>query len=114
MPLSRSTEGSDHRLLGQQADVAGAPGTVFHQTITISAEGIQTVDATWADPGFQGEGAFGAWMLANHFEDAAAGDLDEGGSIEDARSTGEILRQYAEEWAAYLEESGCTYDAIGC
>ena len=95
-------------------DVAGAPGTVFHQTITVSAEGIQTVDSTWADPGFQGEGAFGAWLLANHFEDADAADWDEGGSIEDARSAGEIQRQYAEQWAAYLEESGCTYDATGC
>jgi hypothetical protein len=95
-------------------DVAGAPGTVFHQTITLSADGIQTVDASWFEPGIQGDRAFRFWMLANHFEDADATDWDEDGSIEDARSSGEIRRQYAEQWGAYLEESGCTYDAIGC
>ena len=44
----------------------------------------------------------------------AADCCGEGGSIEDARSDGHLRRQYADLWAAHLQETGCTYTDIEC
>jgi hypothetical protein len=44
----------------------------------------------------------------------AAVRCGEDGSIEDALADGELRRRYADLWAGYLTETGCTYDAIGC
>ena len=54
-------------------------------------------------------------MLANNPQDAAAADCCGGdGSMEEARADGELRRQYADLWTAYLQETGCTYTDIGC
>ena len=53
-------------------------------------------------------------MPANHPEDAAAADCCSGDTVEEARANGDLRRLYAEEWVAYLTESGCTYTDVGC
>ena len=95
--------------------VVDAPATPITETITVTADGIEEIDASFAAPLFPANDAFNAWMRANHPEDAAAADCcSEDGSIEEARADGELRRQYADLWAAYLGENGCTYNDIGC
>jgi hypothetical protein len=102
----------DHQYLHRVVD---APATPITETITVTADGIEEMDASFAAPLFPANDAFIACMRANHPEDAAAADCcGEDGSIEEARSDGELRRQYADLWAAYLRENACTYNDIGC
>jgi hypothetical protein len=102
----------DHQYLQRVVD---APATPITETITVTADGIEEIDISFAAPLFPANDAFNAWMRANHPEDAAAADCcGEDGSIEQARADGELRRQYADQWAAYLGENGCTYNDIGC
>ena len=104
-------EFGDHQYLER---VVGAPATQKRETFTVSDGGIEEFDETWLNDGYDGGHAFDPWMLANHPEDAAAAGCCSGDTVEEARSNGELRRQYAEEWAAYLTESGCTYTDVGC
>ena len=101
----------DHQHLQQ---VAGAPATQIEQTFTVSKGGIDEFDLSYITDGYGANDAFNAWMLANHPDDAAAADCCGGDTVEEARANGELRRQYADQWAAYLEENGCTYNDIGC
>jgi hypothetical protein len=95
--------------------VADAPATPITETITLTAMGIQQADMSFGDPGFPANDGFNSWMSANHPQDAEAADCCGGdGSIDEARSDGELRRRYADLWAAYLEETDCTYDNIPC
>ena len=79
-----------------------------------SPHSFEEFDEMYLNDGYDVNDAFNSWMLANHPEDAAAADCCSGDTVEEARSNGELRRQYAEEWAAYLTESGCTYTDVGC
>jgi hypothetical protein len=104
-------EFGDHQYLQR---VAGAPATQIRQTFTVSDGGIEELDLAYLNDGYGANDAFNSWMLVNHPEDAAAADCCGGDTIEKARADGELRRQYAEEWVAYLTESGCTYTDVGC
>ena len=94
--------------------VAGARETQVRQTFTVSDEGIEGLEWDYLTFGYDANDAFNHWMTRNHPEDAAAADCCGGDTIEEARANGELRRRYAEEWATYLEENGCTYADIGC
>ena len=104
-------EFGDHQYLQR---VVGAPATQMRETFTVSAGGIEQFDETYLNDGYDASNAFDSWMLADHPEDAAAAGCCSGDTVEEARANGELRRQYAEEWAAYLTESGCTYTDVGC
>ena len=94
--------------------VAGAVATQIRQTFTVSDDGIEELEWNYLTFGYDANDAFNDWMLRNHPGDAAAADCCGGDTIEEAHANGELRRQYAEEWATYLEENGCTYNDIGC
>jgi len=104
-------EFGDHQHLQR---VVGAPATQIEHTFTVSAGGIETLDTVYVSTGYDANDAFNAWMLTNHPEDAAAADCCGGDTVEEAGANGALRRQYADQWAAYLQESGCTYTDIGC
>ena len=55
---------------------------------------------------------FQRWVLKNHPEDL--GEVgDDFTSVEEARHSGLLIRQYAQEWGAYLQANNCTY-TDGC
>jgi len=111
-PVVVVCEYGNHQHLQQ---VVGAPATPVVETITVTVEGIMSTDQSYAPPLFPANEAFNAWMQANHPDDAAAADCcGEDGSMEEARTDGELRHRYADLWAIYLEESGCTYTDIGC
>lgn len=94
-------EYGNHQHLQQ---VAGAAATPITETITVTADGIEEMNASYGDPLFPANDDFNAWMLANHAQDAAAADCCGGdGSVEEARANGELRREYADLWAASLE-----------
>ncbi len=53
---------------------------------------------------------FEAWVAEFHPEDTQAASCCAFFSVEEAQERGELRRQYAEEWAAWLEENGCVWD----
>jgi hypothetical protein len=53
--------------------------------------------------------AFRAWVQENHPEVERMIEIG-WADIEEAMAFGETRRQYAELWAAYLDENGCTWD----
>ena len=94
-------EYGNHQHLQQ---VAGAAATPITETITVTADGIEEMHASYGDPLFPANDIFNAWMLANHPQDATAADCCGGdASIEEARANGELRREYADLWAASLE-----------
>ena len=72
--------------------------------------------AGYGSPQFPANDAFNFWVLENFPEHVSAADCcGEGESIEEARADEELRRQYADLWAAYLEESDYTYTVwVGC
>ena len=105
-------EYGDHNYLHLVVD---APATPITETFTVTAEGIEGIDTSYHEPLFPANDAFDSWMRANYPQDAEAADCcGENGSIEEARSDGELRRQYADLWTFYLAESGCSYTDIGC
>ena len=92
--------------------VVGAPATPKTDTFTVSEDGIEDFDESYSDPLFPANDTFNAWMSANHPEDAVAADCCGGDTVEAARADGELRSRYADEWAAYLTENGCTYDTL--
>ena len=56
---------------------------------------------------------FNAWMEEHHPDDAEVVECCGWPSLDEARQTGALRARYGEEWAAYLEAKGCTFDE-GC
>ncbi len=96
--------------------LVGAPATSSTLTLTISPDGTIT---QWRDvahfPAWVTEGPLLSWMIQTHPADAHmvsfAGTFN---SVEQARERGLARAEYAEEWAAFLEESECAFDDLDC
>jgi ketosteroid isomerase-like protein len=72
--------------------------------ITRIVESADIADyAVVADP-------FEAWVAEFHPDDTQAVSCCAFFSVEEAPERGELRRQYAEEWAAWLEENGCVWN----
>ena len=123
-------EGTGHvceaSFLDAVADAAGwAPGTMQF-TIELSPDGITHISQAFRMPDnvpLTGEDPFFQWMLANHRDDLRAisccedRDSDEQEAtipVEDARAAGELRRRYADEWGAFLADTGCDARDVDC
>ena len=56
---------------------------------------------------------FDTWMQEHHSDDDEVVACCDWPSLDEARQTGALRARYGEEWAAYLEAKGCTFDE-GC
>ncbi len=96
-------------------ELVGAEPEEVTDTITMESEGrialTSTEYASSPDAYADVHEPFLEWMELEFPDDAAAVDCCGWESIDDARERGELRLHYAQLWAAYLEENGCTYDA---
>lgn len=107
-------EGDERDYLHRAVD---APATAAVVTYTVTAQGLQRMNVSFPSdsPRFPAGAAFAFWMKQNHPEDSeSASRTLTAESIEEARANGELHRQYADLWAVYLSETGCSYDDMGC
>ena len=104
---------TDHHYV---ARLVGAPAVAWTARIRFDENGkISVLTETFGQPDYNVVNRpFHAWMLANHPEDAATVDCCGGETVEESITRGTLRAQYADEWAAYLDENGCTYEDFGC
>lgn len=99
--------------LTQAVDATPIPTTT---TFTVTPSGITEVHFGYGSPDFTHVGfPFRSWLAANRPDVSClawyAGDesCNELTTLEEQREDGRLVAKYAREWAAYLEESGCSY-----
>ena len=80
----------------------------------MTAQGIQQTLDVHGPPFRPAADSFEIWLRANHPQDREAAGCCGGDTIEEARANGELRRRYADLWASYLTESGCSWDDFGC
>jgi ketosteroid isomerase-like protein len=98
-----------HDAPAQAVDAVAVPTTT---TMKITPDGIGEFHELYGRPDFTFVGDFFyAWMEENHPDDALATDFGNWLSLEEASEHGRITAQYADEWAADLEATGCTFSA---
>jgi ketosteroid isomerase-like protein len=102
-------EQGTHDAPAQAVDAVAVPNTT---TMKITPDGIGEFHELYGRPdfGFVGE-PFDAWMTENHPDDVLAAGFGNWSSLEEANEHGRIRAQYADEWAADLEATGCTFSA---
>lgn len=90
----------------------GAPSIVMTATMTVTADGIASLNET-SDVGPDVVlTPFTRWMMATHPEAAdALGVFMQWDTAEAAEASGATVVEYADEYAAFLAANGCTYDA---
>jgi hypothetical protein len=54
---------------------------------------------------------FSRWIIETHPEALVATNCCGGTTPEHSQLNGEMLARYADEWAAYLQANGCTYES---
>lgn len=99
--------------LSQVVDASVVPHTA---TFVVGPAGITLLDQDFGPPDFLTYGRpFSAWMDAHHPDDADAVGCCGWESVEDARGKGALLAEYADLWAAWLEDHpGCTWRDTAC
>lgn len=81
----------------------------------VTRDGIGDIEVKYTYHNFAAtDGAFGRWMNANHPEIDIDTVFFPGDTVAESVTRGELRALYAEEWAAYLEANGCTYEDYGC
>ncbi len=97
-----------HEYLAQAVNGPVVPHTM---TMVVTPAGVTRLADIFGDPSFNTVYTpFAAWMAVHHPEDAAAVEFGNWSSIEEAGETGLLVAEYADEWASYLEENGCTFE----
>jgi hypothetical protein len=100
----------EHGTHDAPAQAVGAVAVPTTTTMKITADGIGELDEQYGGPSFLYVGVpFDAWMTINNPADALAAGFGNWSSLEEASEHGRIRAQYADEWAAELEASGCTF-----
>jgi len=101
-----------HDAPAQAVDAVAVPTTT---TMKITPDGIGEFDELYGglDFAYVGE-PFDAWMTENNPADALAAGFGNWSSLEEASEHGRIKAQYADEWAADLDASGCTWNQSNC
>lgn len=104
-----------YEVLIAPARETGGPAVPELATITVEGGVITALHRDVSDPlYFVIDGPFDDWMVEHHPDAAATVRCcGEDGTVDEARRRGEQRARYAQEWAAYLEEKGCTFDE-GC
>ena len=109
-PEQGTTLSCDHDSLGaaeQAVDGTPIPTTT---SFTITSLGISEINESYGATDYTTVGyRFRTWMRANHPDDADRVGFRTWTSVEDARSSGALYGEYAQEWATYLEANGCAY-----
>lgn len=85
-------------------------------TFTVGAAGIVEVAETFGQPDFNTYfEPFSAWMSAHHPQDVEATACCGGETVEESRARGALRVEYADLWAAWLQEHpDCTWRDIAC
>ncbi len=103
-----------YRDLQSVAQAVGAPPVENTMTLVVINGAITSYVNIFGQPDYNTVNTpFDAWMAENHPEDAEAAACCGGDTVVEAASNGALRASYSEEWAAYLEAKGCTYDT-GC
>jgi hypothetical protein len=100
-------------------DAVGAPPVRISIGMEVGVDGIQGFWITpWAPNYDSVSRPFQQWIEEHHPDDAPAADwaipITHSTSVEEAERFGRIRTEYAEEWAAYMEANGCTFNDWGC
>lgn len=99
-----------HTNLDALVQAVDGPPVPIDLTLVISPDGIREWISLFGDPDFNTVSRpFSRWMSANRLDAAGSVGFGNWGSIEEAEENGILTAQYAEEWAAYLTEMGCSY-----
>jgi hypothetical protein len=92
-------------------DAVGAPPVDITLTALITDAGITRLATEIIDGSTvlsDVDSAFDRWVLATHPADPVAMCCD-GATVDEARHSGELRAQYADDFAAYLVAHGCTF-----
>lgn len=106
-------EYAQQEYLSRAVDGPAVPHTM---TMVVGPDGIERLESDFGDPDFGVYAEpFYAWMQAHHPDDAQAVVCCGWDSVEDAQQSGELVAQYADEWAAWLEDNpSCTWRDTHC
>jgi hypothetical protein len=92
----------------------GAPPVSTSFIAVVTPDGIDRLTFSHGQPDFLDTGLpFEQWIAENHPEAIEATALWDWATLEEARQTGVVTAQFAEEWATYLDENDCTF-VDGC
>ena len=84
-------------------------------TMKIWPDGIGEFQELYDQPDFNFVGEpFDAWMTENNPDDALAAGIGNWSSLEEANEHGRIRAQYADEWSADLQATGCPFERTNC
>lgn len=98
------------------AQAVGAPPVPVLTSLVVTPAGISSLRDVFGQPSFVSYNTpFRAWM-GSHQPPKVLALLGCCGfpSVEVADESGRLTAQYGQEWAAYLVESGCSYEDVGC
>lgn len=104
-------EYGDHEYLARAVGEGPVPNVV---TMRIGAQGITRLARGFGPPDYNHvDSPFQLWMDEVHPDEInlECCDFD---SVEHAHQVGLANRQYADEWAAFLDESGCSFSNYTC
>lgn len=103
---------------GQQEYLAQAvdgPVVPHAMTMVVTPAGATRLADTFGSPDFNTVyNPFLRWMYAHRTEAVSDVEFGNWSSVEEARERGLLVAQYADQWASYLEDNGCTYDQPVC
>ena len=101
-----------HDAPAQAVEAVAVPTTT---TMKITPDGIGEFHELYGDPDFTFVGVFfDAWIKENHPDDALAAGFGNWSSLEEANEHGRINAQYADEWAAEVQATGCPFNQANC
>ncbi len=91
--------------------LVGAPPVPHTLTQVITADGIASQRQRIGTFGFRDvDGPWGQWLQANDPDLAGLLSFGDWSTVLEAQLHGQLSAKSAEEWAAWLDENGCTYD----
>ncbi len=98
-----------------RTQAVGAPGVPSTFTAVVTPDGIEQLFFAYGSPDFLHVGRPLESWIAEHRPDAVeATQFGEWTTVEEARETGEATARLANEWAAFLQENGCSYTDPVC
>ena len=100
-----------HGQLDALTQAVDGPPVPIDPRLIITPDDIGNSEFSFGQPDFNTVGdPFDEWILENHPEDAEKLEFGNWTSIEEAEENGILTAQYAQEWGAYLEVNGYTYN----
>ena len=114
LPESGLTVECTYGVLPGMTRLVEGPVVREFSALVVQAGAINSLRRSILPPDYTAiDNSFMAWMEEHHPDDAAVVGCCGWPSLDEARRTGALRSRYGAEWAAYLEEKGCTFDE-GC